>query len=1439
MAYELLGGGSGTLTAVTITSNQIGFGSPLNELTSNSGLTWNNTNKRIVIGSSINSEYGLDIINPNGSNVIYMESKGSGLKYSGFESYVSTGSTSASYFQVGTNAINDFLQFSVYGKNSIDTVMEYPLSATTLIYHRGTRDLAINTSSDTSKIILGVGISKSNVSLIVKKNIVEIPNNTTLNFINPSTNFYTSLKAGSNTSDLNLTLPIADGTNGQVLQTNGFGILSFVSPLNGVTQPQFSNYTSTTKTIIDGKLDTSNFNSYSGTTKTIIDGKLDTSNFNSYSGSTLTNINTRLIKSDFDVYSGNTNTRINTIESNYVSGGTNLGGGTNLFSSKNGKNLEFNTLSGGTNISLSTIDNKIVINSAGGGVTGITTINNLTSYTQTLVTGNTGSDFNISSVGNTHSFNLPFASGNTNGKLSSTDWNKFNNKLNITDFNTYSSSTLTNINTRLVKSNFDTYSGDTNNRITTIESSYISGVTNVGGGLNIYKDTTNKTLNFNTLIPGANISISPVGDTLVISSSGGGGGGNTSGITMLNGLTALTQNFLTGLSGSDFNISSTGSIHTFNLPIATTSVSGKLSSTNWNTFNNKIDGVGIANQVTFWNGVKNITGSTNFLYSNDELSLINQTNNVINKGVTISQNNNGIQGGLFSFKKSRGSFSSPSNLNPGDEIGLISFKSYKSGAYTIDRTYIGSATNQVNEQDIFIGNGVVNNDASPVFRITSNKKVTIGDFGNYNNNTLVDGSSKLHIKPTSSSEIVTIVQGVISQSSDLSQWRDNANNNLLSINSGGTLSLFNQNQTKYFDNDNSNSISIRSPFNIPSNYVITLPSGSPLANQFLGFNGTDYLWNTLVSSDSTITGATNNGSGLGLYINTIANNLRFKTISGGTFINLSQIGDVVNINADLSSKLNIIDFNSYSSNTLTNINSRLLTSNFNSYSGLTNTRINTIESNYVSGATNLGGGLTLYDSKVNGNLNFKTIIAGNNVSINQIGNSLIINSSGGSINGTPRNLSTQFNQLTNSGVNENSSYLANTGSKSNLSSVFNKLGATITGEHGALLTTTANAGSLTYRVRLGDSLSAGTLTNLTKVFESKAWVLPNNLTGTSLTMNWTMTTKTTGATGSVIVMLNTFLDGYAAGCFVGPVSNTVDLTKSGMTLEITSQFNNNGNTLNWVTSNVNQILDTGGSSSGGGIGEALFTDNILVSLSGGKTLGKIANGQTAMLAGLTLQQGMEYLAQEFLNPSLGINLQGGNLYQKGISITSVQVNHSINIGSGVVTLRKILKNGVVINNPVANNGSFTHTGQNITHTGTTGEKTYSYEVDYSNYGTQIVNTTIGFVAPSYYGVGVSTSLDAITTVSGLNSTFPGSQELRNNKSRGATSFSPTLQRYFFIYPNTLGYLTSIKNPSNFEVIDSFILSTKVITLADGTTETYNIYMSNSDTTQVGYTHTFN
>jgi hypothetical protein len=93
------------------------------------------------------------------------------------------------------------------------------------------------------------------------------------------------------------------------------------------------------------------------------------------------------------------------------------------------------------------------------------------------------------------------------------------------------------------------------------------------------------------------------------------------GITSLNGLNATSQTFATGSSGTDFNISSATSTHTFNLPTASGTNRGLLSSADWTTFNSKqnaltnpITGTAAAGQVAYFTGATTQAGSNNLFW---------------------------------------------------------------------------------------------------------------------------------------------------------------------------------------------------------------------------------------------------------------------------------------------------------------------------------------------------------------------------------------------------------------------------------------------------------------------------------------------------------------------------------------------------------------------------------------------------------------------------------------------------------------------------------------------------------------------------------------------------------------------------------------------------------------------------------------------------------
>lgn len=336
----------------------------------------------------------------------------------------------------------------------------------------------------------------------------------------------------------------------------------------------------------------------------------------------------------------------------------------------------------------------------GGGGGGISSLNGLTGSVQTFAMGTSGTDFNISSSGTVHTFNIPTASASNRGLLATTDWSNFNSKepgitasntvkqywngykqfvtFNTDSINegatnlffsnararsaisltttgtsgaaTYNSSTgvlnipnyaagsgtVTSV-AVTVPSTLLTISGTpitTNGTFTfglatsgantvygnhtgstatptfgkvvladqaTNTANYIQGWDGSGNPTALPPDTlfvknrvsgtgvqlgniSSDTLYLNNLVAGANITLTHNADSsITIAATGGGGGG----ITSLNGLTGATQTFATGISGTDFGISSVGTTHTFNLPIASATNTGKISNTDWSNFNGK------------------------------------------------------------------------------------------------------------------------------------------------------------------------------------------------------------------------------------------------------------------------------------------------------------------------------------------------------------------------------------------------------------------------------------------------------------------------------------------------------------------------------------------------------------------------------------------------------------------------------------------------------------------------------------------------------------------------------------------------------------------------------------------------------------------------------------------------------------------------------------
>lgn len=238
---------------------------------------------------------------------------------------------------------------------------------------------------------------------------------------------------------------------------------------------------------------------------------------------------------------------------------------------------------------------------------GITTLNGLTTATQTFATGTSGSDFNIVSVTATHTFNFPNASASNRGLLTPTDWSTFNNKQNTISLSNTIDQYWNGFG-NFVGLNSDSMTEGTNHLFftNTRARASISLTTTGSSGVASYNSGTG-VLNIPNYSGGAGItnlgfaqyalydsvtSSNGTGIRALLATHALAGLMDTASKAVADSLKNRTYTFpftLTSLSATSpllYN-NTTG---VFSIQQANTSQSGYLSSTDWNTFNNKGNG---------------------------------------------------------------------------------------------------------------------------------------------------------------------------------------------------------------------------------------------------------------------------------------------------------------------------------------------------------------------------------------------------------------------------------------------------------------------------------------------------------------------------------------------------------------------------------------------------------------------------------------------------------------------------------------------------------------------------------------------------------------------------------------------------------------------------------------------------------------------------------
>lgn len=232
---------------------------------------------------------------------------------------------------------------------------------------------------------------------------------------------------------------------------------------------------------------------------------------------------------------------------------------------------------------------------------------NLANSSITLSMDNTGTTpgFGTSPValGGTIVFHNPFASATTSGPLTSTDWNRFNANTSI----------VTSVNGQV---------GAVSTRNADSIKNYPVDITNFRNGWVLALDTINLKYVFQAPSTGT-------------------------GITSLNTLTATTQTFAIGSSGTSPNIVSSGGVHTFNTPIVNGADTGLTTPTQFNLWNAKqsaLSGTGYSK----WSGT-----TPSYLTATQVTADLNLFTNSL-QGLTPASG-----GGTTSFLRADGTWATP------------------------------------------------------------------------------------------------------------------------------------------------------------------------------------------------------------------------------------------------------------------------------------------------------------------------------------------------------------------------------------------------------------------------------------------------------------------------------------------------------------------------------------------------------------------------------------------------------------------------------------------------------------------------------------------------------------------------------------------------------------------------------------------------------------
>jgi len=328
---------------------------------------------------------------------------------------------------------------------------------------------------------------------------------------------------------------------------------------------------------------------------------------------------------------------------------------------------------------------------------------------------------------------------------------------------------------------------DTLQHITTGSSNTAIGY---NAGSHITGGSTPNTTATNSVFIGRDSKANADGQTnqIVIGQNAVGNGSNTATF----GNTATTANYFTGsINGGSF-VKSGGTSSQFLKADGTVDSSVYVPTSRELTINGvtfdlsanrtftvgSVTGSGASGQVAYWDGTTSQAGSGNFLWDNTNSRLSVISSGAALRGIAVAEYSNSVAGAIATFEKSRGTFSSPINVNASDLVGVFSFSARVGGVFTSDRALFGANMATSTGMGLFFNAGSSNGVYAPSMYIHPTGNVSINPGGSIISGSITDGGQRLQVQGT------TLLNGNVTFSSATGMFWDATNSRL---NFGNTL----------------------------------------------------------------------------------------------------------------------------------------------------------------------------------------------------------------------------------------------------------------------------------------------------------------------------------------------------------------------------------------------------------------------------------------------------------------------------------------------------------------------------------------------------------------------------------------------------------------------------------------------------------------------------